>query len=56
VQLKCNRPDSRATPSGRGSIQERISANLESQLHNCLSGRPQLPFGHHLEKIDLGLL
>jgi hypothetical protein len=39
VQLKCNRPDARATPSGRGSIQERISANLESRSHSCSPGR-----------------
>jgi hypothetical protein len=25
MQLKCNRPDARVTPSERGSIQERIS-------------------------------
>jgi hypothetical protein len=28
VQLKCDRPDARATPSGRGSIQERISVKF----------------------------
>jgi hypothetical protein len=28
VQLKCDRPDNRATPSGRGSNQERISTKF----------------------------
>jgi hypothetical protein len=28
VEQKCNRPDARATPSGRGPIQERIISEL----------------------------
>jgi hypothetical protein len=39
MQLKYNHPDARETSSGRGSIQERISAKLESQSHSCLFGR-----------------
>jgi len=46
MQQKCNSTDARATPSGQGFIQERISGNLESRLHSCPSGR-------RLEKIDL---
>jgi hypothetical protein len=32
VQLKWNRPDARATPSGRGLIMESFSALLERRL------------------------
>jgi len=32
VQLKCNRPNARATPFGRGSIQERISNEFGKQI------------------------
>jgi hypothetical protein len=32
VQLKCNRPDARATPSGRGLVMEAFSAILERRL------------------------
>jgi hypothetical protein len=32
VQLKCNCPDARATPSGRGLVKEAFSAILERQL------------------------
>jgi hypothetical protein len=53
VQQKCNCSDTRATLSGCGSIQERISTNLESQLHSCPSGCPQLLSRCRLEKIDL---
>jgi hypothetical protein len=52
VQQKCNRLDAKATLFGRGSIQERISANLESRLHSCPFWRSQLPSGCRLEKID----
>jgi hypothetical protein len=52
---KCNHLDARATSSGRGSIQERISANLESRLHSCPSWHPQLPF-RRLEKIVSDLI
>jgi hypothetical protein len=32
VQPKCNRPDARATPSGRGLVMEAFSATLERWL------------------------
>jgi hypothetical protein len=32
VQEKCNRPDARATPSGRGLVMEAFSATLERRL------------------------
>jgi hypothetical protein len=32
IQLKCNRPDARATPSGRGLVMEAFSATLERWL------------------------
>jgi hypothetical protein len=32
VQPKCNRPDARATPSGRGLVMEAFSATLERRL------------------------
>jgi hypothetical protein len=32
VQSKCNRPDARATPSGRGLVMEAFSATLERRL------------------------
>jgi hypothetical protein len=32
VQPKCNRPDARATPSGRGFVMEAFSATLERRL------------------------
>jgi hypothetical protein len=38
-------------PSGRGPIQERISAHLESRFHSYPSRRSQLPSGRRLEKI-----
>jgi hypothetical protein len=50
VQLKCKRPDARATPSKHGSIQEEFQANLKSRSHSCLSGRPQLPSRRRLGK------
>jgi hypothetical protein len=56
VQQKCNRLDARATPSGHGSIQERISANLERRLHSWPSEHSQLPSGRRLEKIDSDLI
>jgi hypothetical protein len=32
MQPKCNRPDARATPSGRGLVMEAFSATLERRL------------------------
>jgi len=41
LQRKCDHPDNRAPPSGRGSNQERISVKfLESQSHSCPSRPP----------------
>jgi hypothetical protein len=43
VQQKCNYQDARATLSGR-------NPNMESRLHSCPSGRPQLASRRLLEK------
>jgi hypothetical protein len=45
LQRKCDHPDDRALPSGRGSKQERMSANfLKSRSHSC-------PSEHHMTAV-----
>jgi len=51
VQQECNRPNTMATLSERGPIQERITANLESRLRSWPSGHSQLPSELRVEKI-----
>jgi hypothetical protein len=46
VQLKCNRPDARVTPSKCGLVMEAFSAILERQLQLIPSGCSVKPSGH----------